>query len=98
MCGKPLFGSSCNASPSLMCHFSGLGLKKGINFRFLSPYIGSGFKNLCSTPLHVREIYGIMVPLGIFKTILQQNRSNIAEGKFAPFLLQFLKNSSKVHC
>ena len=31
--------------------FSGLGLRKGINFRFLYPYIGSGFENVRGTPL-----------------------------------------------
>ena len=33
------------------CHFSGLGLKKGVRFCFLSPQIGLGFKNLRGIPL-----------------------------------------------
>ena len=37
--------------PWIGCHFSSSGLKKGIRFRFIYPFIVSGFKNLCGTPL-----------------------------------------------
>ena len=40
------------------CHFSGLGLKLGVNFHVLHPLIGSCFKTLRGT--HLSEIYGVV--------------------------------------
>ena len=54
--------------PSIGYHFSGMSLKKGINFRFLHPQIGSGFKNLGGTPLS--ENYGSTPPPpGIYRAM-----------------------------
>ena len=61
--------------PWIGCHFSGLGLEKGISFRFHSPWIGLGFKNLCGTPLS--KIHGRTSPgiLQLYKPITGTKKS-----------------------
>ena len=51
--------------PWIGCHFSALGLKNGISFRFLSPSVGLGFTNLRGTTLS--KIRGCTRPCPGFK-------------------------------
>ena len=73
-----------------------MGLKKGISFRFVSPKMGLGFKNLRGTPLS--KIFGSTSPppgttatkfsFYIVSRYLATGQSEIVLGKTHPILLK----------